>query len=90
MFQCALSESGGGGIAMLILIAIISALPDVIERQLTEDHEFILLACDGIWDVMTNNEVLRFVRSRIAQRMDPKKVSRRLHAAHSCTACNRL
>ena len=27
---------------------------DVEIRQITTDWEFVVLACDGIWDVMTN------------------------------------
>lgn len=39
-------------------IIILVAYPDVIRMPLVpETHEFILLACDGIWDVMTNQEV---------------------------------
>ena len=26
------------------------------------DEQFIVLACDGIWDVMTNDDVANFVR----------------------------
>lgn len=37
-----------------IYICVIAACPDVVMRELTEDWEFILIACDGIWDVMTN------------------------------------
>lgn len=40
--------------------------PEIIERQLTSDDEFIVLACDGIWDVMSNQMVVNFVRDRIA------------------------
>ena len=28
-------------------------------------HEFIILACDGIWDVMSNEELCEFVKSRL-------------------------
>ncbi|RUS82462.1 hypothetical protein EGW08_009768 [Elysia chlorotica] len=49
---------------------IVTANPDVIEKPLTSDHEFMVLACDGIWDVLTNQEVVEFVRNRIAQRME--------------------
>lgn len=30
------------------------AFPDIEEREITEDWEFAILACDGIWDVMSN------------------------------------
>lgn len=33
---------------------IISAQPDVREIQLTSDDWFLVLACDGVWDVMSN------------------------------------
>jgi protein phosphatase 2C family protein 2/3 len=54
---------------------IVTAYPDVNVRELTADHEFIVLACDGIWDVLSNEEVLEFVRSRIAQHISPELVS---------------
>lgn len=33
---------------------IVTAYPDIEERDITEDWEFAVLACDGIWDVMQN------------------------------------
>ena len=53
---------------------IVTAYPDVDIKDLTADHEFIVLACDGIWDVLSNDEVLEFVRSRIAQQIAPEIV----------------
>jgi len=50
---------------------IVTAFPDVQERTITSELEFLVLACDGIWDVLTNQEVVDFVRARIAQRMEP-------------------
>jgi len=41
------------------------ALPDVRVTDLTEEDEFLVLACDGIWNAMTNDEVLDFVRERL-------------------------
>ncbi len=45
---------------------LVSPEPDmcVIERN-PEVDEFIVLACDGIFDVMTNQEVVEFVRHRL-------------------------
>jgi protein phosphatase 2C family protein 2/3 len=54
---------------------IVTAFPDVEVKELTKDHEFVLLACDGIWDVLSNEEVLEFVRNRIAQNIPPETVN---------------
>lgn len=53
---------------------IVIALPDVISKKLSPDWEFIVIACDGIWDVMTNEEVSDFVRSRIGSGMEPEEI----------------
>lgn len=36
--------------------------PEVAERQLVDDDEFLVLASDGLWDVMTNDAVAACVR----------------------------
>uniref|UniRef100_U5EXW4 protein-serine/threonine phosphatase n=1 Tax=Corethrella appendiculata TaxID=1370023 RepID=U5EXW4_9DIPT len=46
---------------------IVTAYPDVEIRDITDEWEFIVLACDGIWDVLTNQEVIDFVRLQISQ-----------------------
>lgn len=45
---------------------LVSPEPEVyeIERSDAED-EFVVLACDGIWDVMSNEELCDYVRSRL-------------------------
>ncbi|CAD7926954.1 unnamed protein product [Amoebophrya sp. A25] len=42
---------------------IISGYPDILSTELQEDDEFLILACDGIWDVLTNEECLAFVQN---------------------------
>ena len=39
------------------------AAPDVFYRKITKQDQFVVLATDGIWDVLTNNEVISIVAS---------------------------
>ncbi|XVE97159.1 hypothetical protein REPUB_Repub02eG0287200 [Reevesia pubescens] len=41
----------------------LSSIPQVSYRRLTSKDEFVVLATDGVWDVLTNNEVIRIVAS---------------------------
>ncbi|GMM28436.1 type 2C protein phosphatase [Martiniozyma asiatica (nom. inval.)] len=46
----------------------VTALPDVLEHPLdTNSDEFIVLACDGIWDCLTSQQVVDFVRRYIKE-----------------------
>ena len=47
----------------------LSSIPDVTTRPLAPQDEFLLLACDGVWDVMTSQQCVDFVRERIAKGM---------------------
>uniref|UniRef100_F6PTJ9 protein-serine/threonine phosphatase n=1 Tax=Ciona intestinalis TaxID=7719 RepID=F6PTJ9_CIOIN len=44
---------------------MISAMPDVRSVKLEPTDEFMVLACDGIWNVYSSQEVVDFVRSRL-------------------------
>ncbi|XP_040282797.1 protein phosphatase 1G isoform X2 [Bufo bufo] len=46
---------------------MISALPDIKVLTLNEEHEFMVIACDGIWNVMSSQEVVDFIHERISQ-----------------------
>ena len=48
----------------------ISAKPDIITTQLQPEDDFLVLACDGIWDCMSNDEVIAFVRQELAHTDD--------------------
>lgn len=52
---------------------MISALPDVKKLIIDRDDEFMILACDGIWNFMTSEEVVQFVRHRLKD--GEKKIS---------------
>lgn len=38
----------------MIIYIQLTAWPDIEVKPVSKDLEFIVLACDGIWDVMTN------------------------------------
>lgn len=40
---------------------IIVALPEVIERKLDGNESFFLLGCDGIWELMTEEELCNLI-----------------------------
>lgn len=50
------------------------AWPDIEVRNLSEDWDFLVLACDGIWDVLSNEDVCDFVRKEIAQGKYPEEI----------------
>ena len=44
---------------------LVSAEPELTCIGRSPDDEFLVLACDGIWDVMSNQEVVDYVRYRL-------------------------
>ncbi|KAI8980460.1 putative serine/threonine phosphatase 2C ptc2 [Pilobolus umbonatus] len=56
----------------------VTADPDIVEHKLTENDEFMVLACDGIWDCMSNQEVATFVRKGVAEGVPLSEICERL------------
>jgi protein phosphatase 2C family protein 2/3 len=52
--------------------------PDIREYTLTGSEEFVLLACDGLWDVMTHQQVVDFLLPRLQENSDLDKVCEEL------------
>jgi len=50
---------------------MICSTPDVQTYPREADDEFLLLACDGIWDVIGSQDAVDFVRSRLVQSTRP-------------------
>jgi serine/threonine protein phosphatase PrpC len=42
----------------------VTSVPEIIEEKRHADDEFLVVACDGLWDVLGNESVLEFVATR--------------------------
>lgn len=56
----------------------IAAYPDVEIHDIDENWEFVLLASDGIWDVLSNDDVVRLCLRKIANGTPPEQICEEL------------
>jgi [calcium/calmodulin-dependent protein kinase] kinase len=56
----------------------LSAEPEVTHEPLDEQDEFIIMACDGIWDVFSSQLAVTFVRRRLLVHADVGRAAREL------------
>lgn len=43
---------------------MITAKPDIMKIK-NENIDFIIMGCDGIWEIKTNNEMVEWVKNRL-------------------------
>ncbi|KAI0601664.1 phosphatase 2C-like domain-containing protein [Biscogniauxia sp. FL1348] len=65
---------------------IVTAYPDVVMHELSDDDEFLVIACDGIWDCQSSQAVIEFVRRGIAAKQDLDKICENM--MDNCLASN--
>ncbi len=51
---------------------MITAYPEVVIESLGDDCDFMILACDGVWDCKTNQEACDFVTERLKKNPNMK------------------
>jgi len=72
----------------------LTSAPDVVTHAVTEDDEFLLVACDGLWDVLPSARAAELARQHLrAERGDPARAAAALvrhalslHASDNVTA----
>ncbi|KAK4038433.1 phosphatase 2C-like domain-containing protein [Parachaetomium inaequale] len=65
---------------------IVTAYPDVVVHEMGDDDEFLVIACDGIWDCQSSQAVIEFVRRGIAAKQDLDKICENM--MDNCLASN--
>lgn len=52
--------------------------PEIQQTTLTEEDEFLIIGCDGIFDVMSSQQAVSFVRRGLRRRDDPEQCAKDL------------
>eukprot|EP00968_Pinguiococcus_pyrenoidosus_P023077 scaffold3537_cov256-Pinguiococcus_pyrenoidosus.AAC.4 len=69
---------GGGDEEADLSRPILTAEPEIQSLRLTPDDEFLLLACDGLFDVFDNEEVVEVVREEMREHQDAQRCVEKL------------
>ncbi|CAM8889793.1 unnamed protein product [Rhodiola kirilowii] len=56
----------------------LTAEPELMTKELTKDDEFLILGCDGLWDVFRSQNAVDFARRRLQEHNDPAMCSKDL------------
>ena len=52
---------------------VVAALPDIVEFELNDEYNFIIIGCDGIFDVLSNKEIMECIKIVLRIHKNKKK-----------------
>jgi protein phosphatase 2C family protein 2/3 len=52
---------------------VVSDQPDIVEFELSDEHNFLVMGCDGIFDVLSNIEIMECIKIVLRIHKDKKK-----------------
>lgn len=58
---------------------VVACLPDVEAFKIAKDHDFLFLACDGIFDKMSNEDIVQCVWNSCTLDNKDRKVAHNVH-----------
>lgn len=58
----------------------VSYIPDIFKYEIAKSDKFIVMGCDGLWDVMSNQDVVNFILE-IIQNIELKKIPQNTNIA---------
>eukprot|EP00612_Vaucheria_litorea_P002899 CAMPEP_0171459808 /NCGR_PEP_ID=MMETSP0945-20130129/4933_1 /TAXON_ID=109269 /ORGANISM="Vaucheria litorea, Strain CCMP2940" /LENGTH=207 /DNA_ID=CAMNT_0011985879 /DNA_START=772 /DNA_END=1395 /DNA_ORIENTATION=- len=87
--QLAVSRSLGDACYKVKGRMLVSNDAEISEFQITKNDSFIILACDGLWDVMSSQDAVNFVLDRMdnSEKFDPNQITEEL-VHHSINVLN--
>eukprot|EP01071_Lankesteria_metandrocarpae_P003887 Lankesteria_metandrocarpae@DN3245_c0_g1_i1.p1 len=68
----------------------ITAFPDIRVCELSREDKFVIIACDGIWDCMTNQELVDYIIARIREQGADSENGKGLSASLLSTICEEV
>jgi hypothetical protein len=51
----------------------LTAEPEVTQHELAANDEFVVLGCDGLWDVISSQRAVELARQRLREHNDPQR-----------------